>query len=62
MNGIHSLPLPILSDSYKASHFKTYPEAIEMKAVRIQSYLKLLDFKILFNVSPSASFKPSTSP
>ena len=33
MPGIHDLPLPVLTDSYKASHFKTYPKATELKAV-----------------------------
>lgn len=37
MLGIADLPLPILSDSYKASHFKSYPASTLMVAVRYSS-------------------------
>lgn len=35
MFGVHELPLPLLTDTYKAGHFKLYPEAQEMKAVSL---------------------------
>lgn len=31
---IEDLPLPVLSDAYKASHFRSYPKSKEMIAVR----------------------------
>lgn len=31
------LPMPLLSDSYKASHYKSYPDSTEMIAVSLCS-------------------------
>jgi hypothetical protein len=47
MAGIAGLPIPILSDSYKASHYKSYPEALEMKAVSHHSYFWSTLVKVL---------------
>lgn len=46
MMNVHDyIPISVLTDSYKASHFVQYPDASKMVAVRVSSLLDQLLFR-----------------